>query len=188
MSKLSIVKIHPENYEFKNFCLNEPCRIVPNNFFGDETLEKIVQNMLETLYDYPSGVGLSANQVGIMLKICVIDFKRDGKKPLVCINPEYTPLSNEKIISKEQCISFPNVSADVLRHKKIKINFQNIHGEKKEFIAEGFKSFVFQHEIDHLNGIVFIDRIDINNNLHSYDGYTAKLSKNAMEVIKNANQ
>ena len=185
MSKLSIIKIYPENYELKSFCLNNACQTVNGSLLDSSTLYSLIHNMFETLYDYPSGVGLSANQVGIMLRLCVIDFKRDAKKPIVCINPEYSPLSDEKMMSKEQCLSFPNVSANVQRYNRIRINYQNVHGEEKEMIAEGFKSFVFQHEIDHLNGIVFFDRIDTFKDLNDYEGYTFRLAHNAMEVIKN---
>lgn len=187
MSKLSIIKIYPNSYGFKNYALNRPCEEILPNEFNSKELHNFIQDMFETLYDYPSGVGLAANQVGVLSKICIIDLKRDGKKPYVCINPTYTPISEEKVMSREQCISFPNISVTTKRYNKIKVFYQDFFGKKHEIVVEGFKAFVFQHEIEHLNGNVFIDSININEDLSVYEGYSSKLAKVAMEAILNEN-
>lgn len=180
MSVLSIIKVHSENYN--NFCLNKVSEEVFPDEFNSESLNSIVADMFETLYNYPSGVGLAANQVGILKKICVIDYKRDGKKPIVCINPEYIPLTDDKVKSREQCISFPGITVTVERYNKVKVLFKDIYGFERNMVTEGFKAFVFQHEIDHLNGKVFLN---YEHEITPYDGYSARLSKNAMEVILN---
>lgn len=182
MSKLSVVKIFPENYGFKSFCLNYRTNDVMPNEFGTDEIKAIITNMFDTLYDYPSGVGLAANQVGILKRICVVDYKRDGKNPLVCINPKYFPLTNEIFESREQCISFPNISVYLNRYSKIKVTYQNIMGEHKELSAEGFKAFVLQHEIDHLDGKVFLD---YDCKKESCDSFSMRTAKKAMEVLTN---
>jgi len=182
MSKLSVIQIHPENYNYQNFCLNFKTNEVKEDEFNKEELNSIIKNMFDTLYSYPSGVGLAANQVGILKRICVIDTKRDGKKPLVCINPNYEPISNEKDSSTEQCLSFPLVSVTIQRYKKVKVTYQDIYGNKNELIADGFKSIVFQHEIDHLNGITFIDNKE---SIEKCECYSTRLSKKAMEALEN---
>lgn len=183
MSVLSIIRIHKDNYDLKDFCLNRECEPVREEEFDSPTLKSLILNMFETLYDYSSGVGLAANQVGVLKKICVIDIKRDGKKPLVCINPEYTPISESQVESKEQCISFPNVVVAVKRYSKIKVNYQDIHGHSQEIIAEGFKAMVLQHEIDHLNGVVFLDRVDMTKDVQPERTYSRGLSERAMGVL-----
>ena len=185
MAILSIVKMYKENYECKGSCLRTPSNDITEVEFGSEWLKIFIHDMLETLYSNSSGVGLAANQVGVLKKICVVDIKKDGKKPIALINPNYEPLNEETIDSHEVCLSFPNISSLIKRHKKIKVKYQDFYGQKHEFIAEGFKSTVFQHEIDHLNGIVHIDLKQIQDEVTDYIGYSAKLAQNAIDKILN---
>lgn len=183
MAVLSIVKMFKENYGCKGSCLRTPSSDITKEEFGSEWLKIFIHDMLETLYSNSSGVGLAANQVGVLKRICVVDIKKDGKKPLALINPNYEPLNEETMDSQEVCLSFPNVSSLIKRYKKIKVKYQDFYGQEHEFIAEGFKSTVFQHEIDHLKGIVHIDLNQKKDGVADYIGYGAKLAQNALDKI-----
>lgn len=188
MAILSIVKMYKENYDCVGSCLRIPSSEVTEDEFGSSWLKKFIQDMFETLYSNPGGVGLAANQVGILKKVCVIDIKKDGKKPLVLINPNYNALSDEKVDSQEVCLSFPMISSLVKRYKKINVTYQDFYGNKKIIVAEGFKANIFQHEIDHLNGIVHVDLKQNEDNILDYEGYNIKLARiainNIMKVTK----
>lgn len=183
MAILSIVKMYKENYGCIGSCLRTPSADIVSDEFGSDWLKTFILDMFDTLYSNSSGVGLAANQVGMLKKICVVDIKKDGKKPLVLINPVYEPLGNETIDSREVCLSFPGISSSVTRYKKVNVTYQDFYGNKHSIIAEGFKSTVFQHEIDHLSGIVHIDLVDNAEDLNDYEGYSTKVAKNAVDNI-----
>lgn len=127
----------------------------------DEEIKRLVQDMFETMY-HAEGVGLAANQIGVSLRIMVIDTSSKKDAPpikLVLINPEV--LSAEgKTTYKEGCLSFPGLVVEVERYSKVKVKAQNLHGEEEVYEFEGFPAIVFQHEMDHLEGITFIDRVN----------------------------
>lgn len=183
MAKLSIVKMYKEGYKCVGSCLRTPSMEVFTEEFGCEWLNQLIFDMFETLYANASGVGLAANQVGILKKVCVIDLKKDGKKPLVLINPSYVPIDESLEDSEEVCLSFPLVSSTVRRYKKIKVVYQDLSGNRHEIDADGFKSKVFQHEIDHLNGIVHIDLNSNPKGVSDYSGYSYKIAKNALNNL-----
>ncbi len=183
MAYLSIIKMYKGNYDCLGSCLRMPATEVTSNEFGSEWLEKFILDMFETLYSHSSGVGLAANQVGVLKKICVIDIKKDGKKPMVLINPQYVPVANEMVESQEVCLSFPMVSSIVRRYKKINVIYQDFYGKEYSIVAEGFKANVFQHEIDHLNGIVHIDLLESEEDISDYEGYSAKVARCALNSI-----
>jgi peptide deformylase len=116
--------------------------------------------MFETMYDAP-GVGLAAIQVGVPSRLIVIDLsKRKAEaEPRVFINPEITWSSEEKSLYEEGCLSIPDIHEDVERPAQVKIRYLNLDGEPREEDAEGLFATVIQHEIDHLNGVLFIDHI-----------------------------
>jgi peptide deformylase len=143
---------------------------------------RLADDMLETMYDAP-GIGLAANQVGVLERIIVVDTEYDvidpndlepgapvpagevvngeiitGKKPLILINPEIV-LREGKSSMKEACLSVPDYSAEVQRADKIKVQYQDIDGLLKTISAEGLLSVCLQHEMDHLEGFLFIDRL-----------------------------
>ena len=101
-------------------------------------------------------------------------FKRDGKNPIVFVNPRIVPLSEEQVESDEVCLSFPNISVKVQRYKKIKVLYQDIAGVHKEVIAEGFKSNVYQHEISHLCGKTHVDMINNDSDIEYYVGTASR--------------
>ena len=117
---------------------------------------QLAEDMLETMYAAP-GVGLAGPQVGVSLQICVIDVVPEGKRnPIVLINPKV--LSGEdKVELEEGCLSFPKIYEKVKRWNKVRVEYVDLKGNLKEVEAEGFLAKAFQHEIDHLNGKVFID-------------------------------
>ena len=117
-------------------------------------IKELVFDMLETL-EKNKGLGLSANQTGKLLRLCVI--KLDGKTHIL-INPEYKSKSWKKVIVEEGCLSFPGQFFPVKRHQKVKVAAQNRNGKKIIIEADGLFSRVLQHEIDHLDGILFTAR------------------------------
>ena len=126
--------------------------------FNSPEIKKLAGDMIETMYA-KDGVGLAAPQVGQSLAICVITGKyTSDKTDLVLINLEWEKMSLRKTVDEEGCLSVPNMFGEVKRYKKIKVRGQNIKGEKIEFPAEDFFARVLQHEIDHLNGILFIEK------------------------------
>ena len=124
----------------------------------DDSIRKILDDMLQTMYNAP-GIGLAAVQIGILKRLIVIDVskKEEEKKPLFLINPEITYQSEETSIYEEGCLSLPGHFVEIERPAKCKVNYIDYHGKKTELEAEGLLSTCVQHEIDHLNGILFID-------------------------------
>lgn len=126
---------------------------------GSET-KKIVADMFETMYDAP-GVGLAAIQLGIPQRIVTIDATRgeEEKNPIAIINPELLWSSDEMGVMEEGCLSIPEFAGEVERPERIKARFMNLEGQMVEVEAEGLFARVFQHELDHLNGVLFIDHL-----------------------------
>jgi peptide deformylase len=136
----------------------------------DEDLVKFTEEMISTMKE-SNGVGLAAPQVGDNRRICVVDlgftegFVYDGEKvltddyyPLVLINPEIKVVSEAKSVMNEGCLSFPGVSLEVKRPSIIKLNFQDIEGNNRVIECAGGLARCIQHEVDHLDGILFTQR------------------------------
>ena len=119
-----------------------------------------MDDMLETMYSAP-GIGLAAVQIGILKSLIVIDISKDDKKknPLFLINPEITFRSNKTSTYEEGCLSLPGHFAEVERPAECHLNFVDYNGKKKDLKADGLLATCIQHEVDHLNGILFIDHI-----------------------------
>ncbi|WP_375621999.1 peptide deformylase [Bartonella sp. TT119HLJHH] len=128
----------------------------------DSALQKLADDMLETMYN-AKGVGLAAIQIGIPLRMLVIDVSGNSedeqKKPLVIINPEILWLSDERNIYKEGCLSIPDYFAEVERPKRLCVRYQDREGKQIEIEADDLLATCLQHEIDHLDGRLFIDYI-----------------------------
>jgi peptide deformylase len=124
----------------------------------DADVKRLVSDMFETMYGAP-GVGLAANQVGVLKRVVTIDATRgeEKKQPIVLINPEITWMSGEKTVIEEGCLSIPDFIDEVERAERIKARFTNLEEQIVEVEAEGLFARVLQHEIDHLNGVLFID-------------------------------
>jgi peptide deformylase len=126
----------------------------------DAKVARLMDNMLETMYAAP-GIGLAAPQVGIAQRVIVIDAAREGEKPapLKMANPELTWVSDEDAVFNEGCLSLPEHYADVVRPKAIKVRFLDHENEIREIEAEGMLATCIQHEMDHLDGILFVDHL-----------------------------
>ena len=124
----------------------------------DNDLRKLLDDMLETMYAAP-GIGLAAVQIGILKRLIVIDISKDKEKknPLFLINPEIVSKSKNTSMYEEGCLSLPGHFAEIERPSECRINFLDYNGKKKEITAKGLLSTCIQHEVDHLNGILFID-------------------------------
>ncbi|MFC1862811.1 peptide deformylase [Thermodesulfobacteriota bacterium] len=124
----------------------------------DEDLQCLIDNMLETMYAAP-GIGLAANQVGELKQVIVYDVNHEKERnPSVLINPEIV-LAEGEILYEEACLSVIDYSAEVSRSSKIKVRGVDWHGNPVEIEAEDLLAICLQHEIDHLNGVLFIDHI-----------------------------
>lgn len=146
----------------------------------EKALHKLADDMLETMY-YAPGIGLAANQVGILQRILVVDTEYDSeeleegaeapegvevvgncmiqnKKPQIIINPEIIHREGS-ILFSEGCLSVPEYSAEVKRSEKLKLQYQDIDGVTRILAAEGLLAIAIQHEMDHLDGKLFIDRL-----------------------------
>ena len=128
----------------------------------DDTIRRLMDDMLETMYDAP-GIGLAAPQVAIHKRIIVVDgSEKDAERePLFLANPELIQTSNELTTFNEGCLSFPDQYAEVERPKTVKVRYLDYNSEIKEIDADGLLSTCIQHEIDHLNGKLFVDRISL---------------------------
>jgi len=124
----------------------------------DKDLQVLMDDMLETMYAAP-GIGLAAIQVGIPKRIIVLDIeqKAGNKKPLFLVNPEIIQKSKNLSTYEEGCLSVPGQFAEIDRPDKCHVKYLDYYGEKKEINAEGMLATCIQHEIDHLEGILFID-------------------------------
>jgi peptide deformylase len=124
----------------------------------DDDVRRLMDDMLETMYDAP-GVGLAAIQVGVPKRVAVIDTAKDGeeKRPLFLVNPEIVWSSDETRVYQEGCLSIPDFMDDVERPERVRARFLDRNGETQEIEADGLLATALQHEIDHLNGILFID-------------------------------
>ena len=123
-----------------------------------EEVKTILNDMAETMYDAP-GIGLAGNQVGILMRLVVMDCSTDEEDPnlIKMINPEIINSSDEKEELEEGCLSIPDHKSIVKRPAKVKVKYLNIDGIEQTLDAEGLLAACVQHEIDHLNGKLFID-------------------------------
>jgi peptide deformylase len=126
----------------------------------DASLRNLVDDMFETMYAAP-GIGLAGIQVGVARRVIIMDLskKEDAHKPEVFINPEITWASEEKSTYEEGCLSIPEYYEEVERPAVVKVKYLDLEGKAREVEASGLLATCLQHEIDHLNGILFIDHI-----------------------------
>ena len=136
--------------------LKKVCDPVPD--LSDD-LRDLARDMLETMYDAP-GIGLAAPQVGVMQRLIVLDCEKDedaSPRPLIMFNPELLDASDETNTYEEGCLSLPDLFADVTRPKAVKVGWIDETGTPREEEFDGLWATCVQHEIDHLNGKLFID-------------------------------
>jgi len=121
----------------------------------DDEIRQLAKDMLETMYDAP-GIGLAATQVNVHKRVIAVDVSDDQNDPHVLINPTYEILGNP-MEYQEGCLSVPGFYEKVTRSDKIEVKALNTEGEEIQFIAEDLFAICIQHEIDHLNGKLFVD-------------------------------
>lgn len=140
----------------------------------DPSLRDLVREMIETMRE-ANGIGIAAQQVGEALQVCIVDvsecevdfeFRLDGRvlpleliMPLVVVNPELELLEGPSSVYEEGCLSFPGIQGDVKRPEAVRLKFQDLEGKSHLLECDGIFGRCVQHEVDHLNGILFIDRM-----------------------------
>jgi peptide deformylase len=130
----------------------------------DQSIHNLVQDLIDTMHDGPGSVGVAASQIGVTLRVCVVDVSknRHGKENnhglLRMINPEIINRSGSATM-REGCMSVPDYTGDVDRATEIELQFTELDGTVREFTASGFEAVAIQHEMDHLDGVLFLDRV-----------------------------
>ena len=167
MGALRIITIFDEDASV----LRQPARKVKR--FGPE-LQRLVDEMIETMRE-AGGVGLAAPQVGVPLRVFVAELPEDEEDPqsgrvYVLVNPKIIKASLEEVEGEEGCLSIPGIYGDVWRAEEVVVRAQDVNGKEIRLRAKGFLARIFQHEIDHLNGILFIDRVQDRTALRTISG------------------
>ena len=126
----------------------------------DEEVRRLMDDMLETMYRAP-GIGLAAPQIGVSLRVVVVDLakKDEPPSPMRLVNPEITWRSEEQVVMEEGCLSLPEQFAEVTRPAAVRVRYRDEGGEEREIAADGLLARCLQHEVDHLNGILFVDHL-----------------------------
>ena len=126
----------------------------------DDELRALMDDMLETMYDAP-GIGLAAIQIGVPKRVIVMDLARENepKQPRYFVNPEILWASEDMAPYEEGCLSVPEIYDEVERPARVKLRYLNYQGEQVEEDADGLFAVCIQHEMDHLNGVLFIDHL-----------------------------
>ena len=145
--------------------LRQRAKDIPPEEILNPPLQRLVADMVETMVDY-EGIGLAAPQVYQPLRLIVlgmpdVDPEEEGVIPLtVLFNPEFTAMSDERVDGWEGCLSIPDIRGVVPRSAAVKVKGLDVEGQQVEFAAEGFFARVLQHEIDHLDSVLFLDRME----------------------------
>jgi len=131
--------------------------------FGPE-LQNLIDDMVDTMRDEP-GVGLAAPQVNVSLRLIVVEFGDEENedvppKLFTVANPEFSRMSKDTVVGTEGCLSIPGIVGDVERSEAVTVKGQNRHGQPVTIKARGWLARIFQHEVDHLDGVLFVDRAD----------------------------
>lgn len=134
------------------------------NSFGSE-LQTLIDDMVETMRAAP-GVGLAAPQVDVPLRVIVVEFAESEEDEevtpdlYICVNPKITPTTVDEVVGTEGCLSIPGIVGDVSRPDSVTVKGLNRHGQPMKVKASGWLARIFQHEVDHLNGVLFVDLAD----------------------------
>lgn len=126
----------------------------------DEGVRLIAQDLVDTLHAHKISVGLAAPQIGALIRACVVNLSKDKSGPdLVLINPCITRFGAEKDLKYESCLSLPHYKGKVERSMSLDVRFQDLSGQEQVTSISGFMARVVQHEVDHLDGVLFVDRM-----------------------------
>ena len=145
--------------EYPNPRLRVVTAPVETDRVADPAFQRLLDDMLQTMYEAP-GIGLAAPQVGVGLRLVVLDVgPREKPEPMVLVNPEIVAQSAERAIREEGCLSLPGQFADVERPARIRLRWRELDGARREMEAQGLLGVCLQHEIDHLDGVLFVDHL-----------------------------
>ncbi|GCA78930.1 peptide deformylase [Microcystis aeruginosa] len=154
----------------------------------DDSIRQLAKEMLQTMYS-ANGIGLAAPQVAVNKQLIVIDCEPDKPEnpPLILINPQIIGYSPELCKAEEGCLSIPDVFLDVIRPQAIEVSYKDEQGKPRKLQANGLLARVIQHEMDHLNGVMFVDRVDndlaLNEELKKH-GFSVQAVKPVEKVTK----
>lgn len=167
--------------QFGNPILRKKAKKVSTKLLGSRFLKQLIKEMFFTIRRV-GGVGLAAPQVGRSLQLAVIEIKKTPTRPkviplapTVVINPEILTASKKRMNDWEGCLSFPNVRGLVPRYKSITVKYFDQSGKRYVVILEGFQARVFQHEIDHLSGTVYVDRMQDTQSLMTFKEFKERV-------------
>lgn len=168
MSVVRLVQLNRDHFDYKHPILRNPSDPVTD--FGP-SLQQLIQDLLDTLLHHKIAVGLAAPQIGVKLRVAVINTQKEKipSTSLILINPKTLSTAGKKDRKKEACMSLPGFQGEVERRHKIAISYQNITGGTEHLEADGYLARVVSHEIDHLDGILYIDRMSPSSNLQPAD-------------------
>jgi peptide deformylase len=167
MAILKIIELEKESFFDKKNILRTPSSEVKD--FGGE-FQNEVNDLIDTLKDWDITVGLSAPQVGIFKRLFVVNVNENKAEPtLIIVNPIVESISGKKDVKKESCMSLPKFRGDVERRYKIKLNYLDRFGQPQKISAEGFFARVIMHELDHLDGVLYVDRMPTNSEVELVD-------------------
>lgn len=144
--------------------LRRRCDPLPEAAIGTEELNSFLEDMVATMHDY-AGIGLAAPQVHVPSRVVVVtrpwlEESTEPDEPAVLINPEILEHSDDEVAAWEGCLSIPGIRGEVFRWESIRVRALSPGGESMEFEATGYPARVIQHEVDHLDGILFLDRME----------------------------
>lgn len=147
-------------YEYPDEVLRQKCVRVGK---VDDDLRKFLDDMLETMY-VDKGCGLAAPQVGVTKRIIVLDSNPSdedlsARRPMYLINPEIIWHSEETVMFNEGCLSLPDQRAEVERYERVRVHYMDYNGKEQEILADDLLAIILQHEIDHLDGVLYIDHL-----------------------------
>ncbi|AKE65100.1 polypeptide deformylase [Microcystis aeruginosa NIES-3806] len=154
----------------------------------DDSIRQLAKEMLQTMYS-ANGIGLAAPQVAVNKQLIVIDCEPDKPEnpPLILINPQIIGYGRELCKAEEGCLSIPDVFLDVIRPQAIEVSYKDEQGKPRKLQANGLLARVIQHEMDHLNGVMFVDRVDndlaLNEELKKH-GFSVQAVKPVEKVTK----
>jgi len=178
VEKKKLAKPPLEIYQLGDRVLRTPAKRIAK---VDAEIKQLIREMLQTMYS-ADGIGLAAPQVGANKQLIVVDCEPDeaAKPPLILINPTLTKASQEIVVNQEGCLSIPNVYLDVKRPTAIEVSYKDENGRPQRLSATGLLACCIQHEIDHLNGVLFVDRVanvlELNQELMKH-GFSARAVK-----------
>jgi len=183
MSRLNIVTVNATVRDLADVAVRRAARELSVDEISAPWCRALIGDMFETLYDTPGGIGLAAPQVGVLLKLAVIDL-RDGNPARVLINPSYRASAEDIDEQDERCLSVPDFAGAVARFRQIEVESLDQLGARKLETASDFLARVMQHEIDHLQGILCIDRIGDKGLIRAESGgYPARQAKRTTDEL-----